>query len=151
MIYNVFIRQRNSRFRLRVERLSCSAADDTLSLARSKLRSCVPELTFFLNFKIFYTIKLKMCYSQIILFMRKRTISTIYLAVGLILSISFPISSVLNAITAIGAYIPYDPLSYWITWLWQYGLFTITLAIIGVYFIRYGYLCRKKFPKAKSV
>jgi hypothetical protein len=97
--------------------------------------------------KLFSTIKLKDFLAFFILVMRKRTLGTIYLAVGLIFAISFPISSLLNAITAIGIYIPYDPLSYWITWLWQYGLFTITFAIIGVYFVRYGYRCRKRFQK----
>ena len=79
--------------------------------------------------------------------MRKRTIGTIYLVVGIILSIFYPITSVANGISSIGIKAPSDPLDYWIEWLWKFGLLTIILAIIGVYFVIFGYRCRKYFPK----
>jgi len=75
--------------------------------------------------------------------MRKRTIGTIYLIVGLILSIFYPITSVSNVVTSYGPSVPSDPLAYWIEWFWKYGLLTIILAIIGVYFVVIGFRFRK--------
>ena len=114
---------------------------------------CVPEflLHSFFFFQIgFSTIKLKVFLSYLLLVMRKRTVGTIYLVIGLILSIFYPITSVSNVYSSYGPSVPSDPLGYWVQWFWMYGLLTIILAIIGVYFVIFGYRCRKYYPKAKS-
>jgi len=113
----------------------------------------VPEflLHTFLFFQIrFSTIKLKVFLAYLFLIMRKRTIGSIYLVIGIILSIFYPISSVSNVYSSYGPSVPSDPSGYWIQWFWMYGLLTIALAIIGVYFVIFGYRCRKYYPKAKS-
>ena len=58
--------------------------------------------------------------------------------VGYYLAIINPISSVGYAISNIGAFFPYDPLSYWIGWLLMYGGLVITLAIVGICLIKAG-------------
>jgi len=72
--------------------------------------------------------------------MRRKTLGTIYLVIGLFLSIYHPIFSVLtNKVYAIGFYVPLNPLAYWSAWMWEYGLLAIVLAVIGVYFLIIGY------------
>ena len=114
---------------------------------------CVPEFLphNFFFFQIgFSTIKLKVFLSYLLFGMRKRTAGTIYLVIGIILSIFCPITSVSNVYSSYGPSVPSDPLGYWVQWFWIYGLLTITLALIGVYFVIFGYRSRKYYPKAKS-
>jgi len=79
--------------------------------------------------------------------MRERTQGKIYIIVGFYLTIINPISSVSYAISMIGAFVPYDPLSYWIEWLLMYGMLAIVLAVVGVYLIKIGYDVIKKSKK----
>ena len=81
--------------------------------------------------------------------MRKRTVGTIYLIIGLYLSILNPISSVSNVYYWYGPSIPSEPIGYWINWFWMSGLLTIVLAIIGAYFVFFGYRSRKYYPRTK--
>ena len=83
--------------------------------------------------------------------MRKRTVGTIYLVIGIFLSILNPIITVSNGIGySIGQFSHWDPLAYWIMWFWQQCVLMIVLAIMGVYFVIFGYRSRKYYPKATS-
>lgn len=79
--------------------------------------------------------------------MREKTQGKIYIIVGFYLTIINPISSLSFAISRIGAFVLYDPLSYWIEWLLMYGMLAIVLAVVGVYLIKIGYGVIKKSKK----
>jgi hypothetical protein len=70
--------------------------------------------------------------------LKERTKGKIILIVGYYLAIVYPISSVSYEISRIEAFVPYGPLSSWIWWLLMYGILTLTLVIVGIYFIKVG-------------
>ncbi|GAH07759.1 unnamed protein product, partial [marine sediment metagenome] len=60
------------------------------------------------------------------------------------LSILNPIITVSNGIGySVGQFSHWDPLDYWIMWFWQQCVLMIVLAIIGAYFVIFGYRSRK--------
>lgn len=72
--------------------------------------------------------------------MRKSILGKIYLIVGIYLTFIFPILSLtLNKVVVIGFDVPLSPFLYWMVWLLKYGLYTIFLAVLGVYLIFRGY------------
>ncbi len=81
--------------------------------------------------------------------MRRKNQGTLLIVVGVMLIIFFPVSSVSNGIGSIGLFFPYDPLSYWMIWLIQYGVLSIIMGIIGVYFIVTGYRYRKWYREVE--
>ena len=80
--------------------------------------------------------------------MRKKTLWTIYIIIGLYLSILNPIFSLLfTEVYTIGFYVPLEPLVYWTEWFWKYGLLTLILAGIGVKLVILGYRDIKSSPQ----
>jgi len=72
--------------------------------------------------------------------MRKKGMGIVLLIFGSYFVLINPILSMLFfRVYTIGFYVPIDPFSYWIEWLFMYGYIIVMFALLGVCLIILGY------------